>query len=147
MPARLPIKLISLKTHFLCSKQPSRSFTHTVKYSVYLAFNLLASTFPNNTLSFTSSIKSRSLVLMVGYVCQLLNPATLQLSNSLGSHSNCYEALGQMLLINQWLDKLLQADADFVECGIVPPPPICHLQNLSYPLVMMMRTLASSTSM
>ncbi|EDR05785.1 uncharacterized protein LACBIDRAFT_302506 [Laccaria bicolor S238N-H82] len=36
-------------------------------------------------------------------------------------HSNCYEALGQMLLTNQQLDKLLQACADFVEHQMLPP--------------------------
>ncbi|EDR02201.1 uncharacterized protein LACBIDRAFT_309800 [Laccaria bicolor S238N-H82] len=36
-------------------------------------------------------------------------------------HSNRYEALGQMLLTNQRLDKLLRARVDFVERRMLPP--------------------------
>jgi hypothetical protein len=71
-------------THSPHSKQPSRSFTHTMKSSVHLVVDILASTFPNNTLLFTSSIKFKSLVLLVGYVHQSWNPTTLPLSNGLG---------------------------------------------------------------
>ncbi|KIJ95064.1 hypothetical protein K443DRAFT_11639 [Laccaria amethystina LaAM-08-1] len=58
--------------------------------------------------------------------------------------SNRYEALGQMLLTNEQLDKLLRALADFIEHEMLPP--ICHLPNLSYPLATMTMTLGSSMS-
>jgi len=35
--------------------------------------------------------------------------------------SNHYEALGQMLLTNQRLDKLIRARVDFIERGMLPP--------------------------
>ena len=35
--------------------------------------------------------------------------------------SNCYEALGQMLITNQRLDKLAAAQADFFACEMLPP--------------------------
>jgi hypothetical protein len=34
-------------------------------------------------------------------------------------HSSCYEALSQMLLTNQCLDKLAAAQADFAECRML----------------------------
>lgn len=36
--------------------------------------------------------------------------------------SNHYHALGQMLLTNQWLDKLAAARADFIRCGMLHEP-------------------------
>ena len=137
MPATLPIELISLKTHSLHSKQPSRSFTHTVKSSVHLVFDLLASTLPDNTHSFISSIKSRSLVLLVGYVHQSLNPATLQLSNGLGVVQTAMKLWGRCCLPISGLTssfELVQISSS-MGCS---PPPICHLRNLSYPLATMM---------
>ena len=44
--------------------------------------------------------------------------------------SNCYEALGQMLITNQWLDKLTAARNNFIARGMLPPehglPPGFH---------------------
>jgi hypothetical protein len=44
--------------------------------------------------------------------------------------SNHYEALGQMMITNQWLDKLMAAWSNFVACGMLPPehgpPPGFH---------------------
>jgi hypothetical protein len=42
--------------------------------------------------------------------------------------SSPYEALGQMLLTNQWLDKLAASQAEFIDCGMLPPdqPPPPH---------------------
>jgi len=34
-------------------------------------------------------------------------------------HTNCFQALGQMLLINQRLNKLAAVHADFKECGML----------------------------
>ena len=33
---------------------------------------------------------------------------------------NCYEALGKMLITNQWLDKLTAARNNFIVCGMLP---------------------------
>ena len=35
-------------------------------------------------------------------------------------HFNCYEALGKMLITNQWLDKLTAARNNFIVCGMLP---------------------------
>ena len=43
--------------------------------------------------------------------------------------SNHYEALGQILLMNQCLDKLAAARVDFVDRGMLPPT-IFRPQNL-----------------
>lgn len=43
--------------------------------------------------------------------------------------SNRYEALGQMLLINQRLDKLTAARANFIERGMMPPDRILPLAH------------------
>ena len=34
-------------------------------------------------------------------------------------HSSCYQALGQMLLINQQMDKLAASCVDFTKCGML----------------------------
>ena len=38
-----------------------------------------------------------------------------------GCWSNCYKALGQILLTNQQLDKLAAAKVDFWSCSMLPP--------------------------
>ena len=35
--------------------------------------------------------------------------------------SSCYQALGQMLVTDQWLDKLAAARVDFISCGMLDP--------------------------
>ncbi|KZT23682.1 hypothetical protein NEOLEDRAFT_1069109, partial [Neolentinus lepideus HHB14362 ss-1] len=39
-------------------------------------------------------------------------------------HSNRFQALGQMLVTNQRLDKIAASRANFVECGMLPKSPI-----------------------
>ena len=48
--------------------------------------------------------------------------------------SNHYEALGQILLMNQCLDKLAAARVDFVDQGMLPPT-IFQPQNLPAPKI------------
>ena len=48
--------------------------------------------------------------------------------------SNRYEALGQMLLINQRLDKLAAARAEYISRGILPPDPkTCMVPSVPLP--------------
>ena len=48
--------------------------------------------------------------------------------------SNRYEALGQMLLINQRLDKLAAAHAEYISRGILPPDPkTCMVPSIPLP--------------
>ena len=45
--------------------------------------------------------------------------------------SNRYEALGQILLMNQRLDKLAAARVDFVDRGMLPPTIFRHQNHLA----------------
>ncbi len=47
------------------------------------------------------------------------NRSTLRLSKSLGGKSNKFNALKQMLLTNQWVDKLAAARHDFEDRGML----------------------------
>ena len=50
-----------------------------------------------------------------------LNPGTSLLSKKPWCHSSRYKALGQMLVTNQWLDKLATVRVNFVSCGMLDP--------------------------
>ena len=60
------------------------------------------------------------------------------------SWSNCYEALGQMLLTNQQLDKLAAFFVDFANCGMLEGTCLSDVLNLigrSFTLVLLFQII------